>query len=644
MEAAVTQPDPQFEALLLYLKESRGFDFTGYKRSSLIRRVGRRMAQIAVPDYTEYLDFLQVHPEEFTALFNTILINVTGFFRDAEAWDHVRAEVLPSILAAKDPDAPVRVWSAGCASGEEAYTLAMVIAETLGPEEFRRRAKIYATDVDEEGLTQARHASYSERDIRGLPPDLLDKYFEANSNRYTFRKDLRRSVIFGRNDLVQDAPISRIDLLVCRNALMYFNAETQARILSRFHFALAPGGVLFLGKAEMLLSHTSLFVPIDLKRRLFRKVAPPHPTNGAFLVEIPQPAARTELIGLDRLRNEAFTASPVAQVVVTADGLVALTNRQADSMFGVSTKDIGRPFRDLDLSYRPVELRGYIEQAQVERRPARVPEIEYLRAPGDSVYLEVQINPLVDTDASLLGVALIFLDVTAARHMHDELEHANRQLETAYEELQSTNEELETTNEELQSTVEELETTNEELQSTNEELETMNEELQSTNDELQTINDELRIRTGELDNANVFLEAILTSLRAGVAVVNRDMHVRVWNRRAEDLWGLRQDEAIGQHFLNLDIGLPTNQLRPMIRRVLAGDSGPQEVRLDAVNRRGRTIEVRVIGTPLTRDGDGTTGAILVMDVADGSPDGPLSPSPDGTGAGSGAGQRRAPDP
>jgi two-component system CheB/CheR fusion protein len=255
----VTQPDPQFEALLVYLKEARGFDFTGYKRSSLMRRVGRRMAQVGVPDYADYLDYLQVHPEEFTALFNTILINVTGFFRDAEAWDCLRTEVLPEVIAGKDRDTPVRLWSAGCASGEEAYTLAMVVAETLGMDEFRRRVKIYATDVDEDGLNQARHAAYPERDIHGLAPELLERYFETVGNRYTFRKDLRRSVIFGRNDLVQDAPISRIDLLVCRNTLMYFNAETQARILSRFHFALAPAGVLFLGKAEMLLSHTNLF-------------------------------------------------------------------------------------------------------------------------------------------------------------------------------------------------------------------------------------------------------------------------------------------------------------------------------------------------------------------------------------------------
>src|SRR5919199_1312612 len=196
--------DPHFEALLIYLKESRGFDFTGYKRASLMRRVNRRMGQVEITDYQDYLDFLQVHPEEFTALFNTILINVTGFFRDPEAWDYVRSDVLPAIVAAKEPDAPLRVWSAGCASGEEAYSLAMMIAETIGADEFRRRVKIYATDVDEEDLTQARHSAYGEREIRGLSRDLLEKYFEpTNGGRYTFRKDLRRSVIFGRNDLVQ---------------------------------------------------------------------------------------------------------------------------------------------------------------------------------------------------------------------------------------------------------------------------------------------------------------------------------------------------------------------------------------------------------------------------------------------------------
>ncbi len=614
----MTQSDVSFEALLEYLKEERGFDFTGYKRSSLMRRVNRRMSQVAIPDYTEYLDYLQVHPDEFTALFNTILINVTGFFRDVDAWEHLRTDVIEPLLAAKAVNDPIRVWSAGCASGEEAYTLAMTLAELLGTDEFRKRVKIYATDVDEEGLTHARHGAYNEREVSMVPPDLLAKYFDNQGGRYVFRKDLRRSVIFGRNDLVQDAPISRIDLLVCRNTLMYFNAETQARIVARFHFAISNGGALFLGKAEMLLSHASLFQPIDLKRRIFRKVARLEPVNGTTFEEFQQRTSRGEPVVVDQLRAEAFLASPVAQVVVTSDGLVALTNRQAESLFGVSSRDVGRPFRDLDLSYRPVELRRYIDQAQVERRPARVSDVEYFRAPGEVIFLDVHVNPLVDSDLSLLGVTLIFHDVTSSRRLQDELEQANRQLETAYEELQSTNEELETTNEELQSTVEELETTNEELQSTNEELETMNEELHSTNDELQTINDQLRERTAELDTANTFLEAILGSLRAGVAVVNRDLHVQIWNRRAEDLWGLRREEAVGHHFLSLDIGLPTDELRPLIKQALNDGEQVPEIRLAAVNRRGRKVDVRVACSPLT-DMDGATGVIMLME-----PEEPLS--------------------
>jgi two-component system CheB/CheR fusion protein len=605
--------DPHFELLLVYLKESRGFDFTGYKRSSLVRRVNRRMSQVGIPDYQEYLDYLQVHPDEFTALFNTILINVTGFFRDPDAWDYLRAEVLEPLVLSRPADSVIRVWSAGCASGEEAYTLAIALAETLGPEAFRERVKIYATDVDEEQLNEARQATYGEREMQTMPPQLLERYFEQSGNRFSFRKDLRRSVIFGRNDLVQDAPISRIDLLTCRNTLMYFNAETQSKILGRFHFALADSGVLFLGKAEMLLSHGSLFVPIDLKRRVFRRAPRAAPVPGAAAVDLPRPPV-APMTGLDQLRNEAIAASPRAQLVLTSDDLVAIANRQLEKQFGVSSRDIGRPFRDLELSYRPVELRRYIEQAQVERRTLWIPDVEVPRAVGETAYFEIQVSPLTDAEGSLLGVNVIFHDVSEARRLRDDLEHANQQLEAAYEELQSTNEELETTNEELQSTVEELETTNEELQSTNEELETMNEELQSTNDELQSINDQLRDSTARLDDANVFLEAVLTSLQAGVAVVDRDLRVKVWNRRAEDLWGLRAAEVTGQHFLNLDIGLPLELLRPLLRGALGGVTGEADV--DAVNRRGRPVAVRVVCTSLNgaRDGESSEGVIIVMEA------------------------------
>jgi two-component system CheB/CheR fusion protein len=610
------EPNGDFEALLEYLKESRGFDFTGYKRTSLARRVDRRMIQAGIASYADYIDHLQVNSEEFVALFNTILINVTGFFRDSDAWDYIRSEVVPSLLAERSPEDPVRIWSAGCASGEEAYTLAMVFAEAVGAERFRQRVKIYATDVDEEALVQARHAAYGPSEVDAVPADLADKYFEQQGNQYVFRGDLRRSVIFGRNDLVQDAPISRIDLLLCRNTLMYFNAETQAKILGRLHFALAPRGLLFLGKAEMLLSHTRIFDPVNLKHRVFRKTTGAPAGLGSLISQAVVHDRRKDVTGLDDLREHAFATSPVAQIVVTGDDVVALINQQAELVFGLSNRDIGRPLRDLEVSYRPVELRAYVEQARVERRAIRIKDVEWQRGPGEVAWFEIHVNPLVLVNNGLRGVAIVFHDMTAARALLDELALANRQLESAYEELQSTNEELETTNEELQSTVEELETTNEELQSTNEELETMNEELQSTNDELQTINDMLRDRTVELDEVSDFLQTILTSIRAGVVVVDPDMRILAWNRGAEDLWGLRAEEAKGEHLLNLDIGLPLSELRPVIRTALNDVAFVTTLHVKAVNRRGRAVTVRVVCGCLHTPGGRIQGAILLMEPED----------------------------
>jgi two-component system CheB/CheR fusion protein len=603
-----------FEAVLLYLKESRGFDFTGYKRTSLARRVRRRMNQVGIDNYSEYIDHLQVNSEEFNALFNTILINVTSFFRDPDAWDFLRKDLVPALLAERSPEDQVRIWSAGCASGEEAYTLAMVFAEAIGVDRFRQRVKIYATDVDEGALAQARQAAYPESAVESLPPEMVRDYFDRHGTQYVFRKDLRRSVIFGRNDLVQDAPISRIDLLVCRNTLMYFNAETQSKILGRLHFALAPRGVLFLGKAEMLLSHTRIFDPVDLKRRVFRKTTVVPVGLGHFSAQSFAHERRGELGSLDKLREHAFSASPVAQVVITGDDIVALINQQAELVFTLSNRDVGRPLRDLEVSYRPIELRAYIEQAKLERRGIRVKDVEWQRGPGEAMWLEIHVNPLVDVDNGLLGVSIVFHDVTAARALLDELAHTNRQLESAYEELQSTNEELETTNEELQSTVEELETTNEELQSTNEELETMNEELQSTNDELQAINDTLRERSVELDEVNDFIEAILTSIRSGVVVVDNEMCVLAWNSGAEDLWGLRHDEAVGRHLLNLDIGLPVAELRPTVRAALQDVNFEATKTMPAVNRRGRQISLRLRCGPLRTPGGDIHGCILMMDT------------------------------
>jgi two-component system, chemotaxis family, CheB/CheR fusion protein len=617
MQQALTlQEDHDFERLLDYIKRNRGFDFTGYKRSSLVRRVSTRMKAVQVETFADYLDFLQVDPEEFTALFDTILINVTGFFRDPGAWEVLGADVVPRLLDAKPAPEPIRVWSAGCASGEEAYTLAIVLAEALGVEEMRERVKIYGTDVDEAALTVARHATYNSKDVTALPPGLLERYFERAGSRYIFRKDLRRTVIFGRHDLVHAAPISHIDLLACRNTIMYLNSETQARVLARLHFALEDHGILFLGKAEMLLSHGHLFTPVDLKRRIFAKVTKDSLRDRLTVINEGGGYEPLEYpVSYRRVREVAADAVPAAMVVVHHSGAVAMVNAAARRLFGLTPADVGRPFQDLELSYRPAELRSALEQVEKEQRPLFLEQVEWPDGPGTVDCLDIHIVPVADAVGNGLGVAVTFIDVSLARRLHEELEHSNRDLETAYEELQSTNEELETTNEELQSTIEELETTNEELQSTNEELETMNAELHSTNEELQTINDELRMRTAELDEINDFLESMLISQRGGLVVIDRDLRVSVWNDRSADLWGIRPDEAPGQHFLNLDIGLPVEELREPIRAVLSGDSEHVTVDLDATNRRGRELRCRVSLTPLVNRDHAVRGVILLMEEA-----------------------------
>jgi two-component system, chemotaxis family, CheB/CheR fusion protein len=606
--------DAEFEALLRYLRDSRGFDFTGYKRTSLMRRVRHRMEQAGYDGYEEYLDVLQASAHEFAALFNTILINVTDFFRDPEAWAFLRDEVIPSMLAERGPDDPIRAWSAGCASGQEAYTLAMVLSEALGPDSLRQRVKIYATDVDDDALTEARAATYDARAVESVPRELLERYFENIGGRYGFRKDLRRVVIFGRNDLVKDAPISRVDLLACRNTLMYLNGETQRIVLGRLHFALAPHGTLFLGHAEMLLSHTDRFSPVNLKHRIFRKVLGSAIGIDRFDATAALADRRREVGVLDGLRELAFRTSPVAQIVVTGEDTVAMINEQAESVFGLSARDIGRLLRDLEMSYRPVELRAYIEQAKVERRSARIQDVSWKRAGGETVWFEIHVNPLVDAEFGLLGVSIVFFDVTATRVLLDQVGQTNRQLERAYEELHSTNEELETTNEELQSTVEELETTNEELQSTNEELETMNQELQSTNDELHTINDALGERSVELDEARTFLGSLVDSIRLGMVVVDRDLRVVVWNNRSEELWGVRANETAGAVLTDLDIGLPMSTIRPLLVNAFVDPDSTGEVVVDAINRRGRPTRVRVMCTAFRLPDDKANGALMLMEV------------------------------
>jgi two-component system CheB/CheR fusion protein len=602
MNAVTEDHLAEFEALVQHIKQSRGFDFTGYKHTSLKRRIDKRMQTLQLSEYDGYIDYLEVHPAEYVYLFNTILINVTSFFRDKVTWDYVSEEVIPRLLANSSDSDIIRVWSAGCATGQEAYTIAMLLAEQVGTAGFAGRVKIYATDLDEEALQRARQASYTAKEVEDVPEALLKKYFEHSNGTYTFTKDLRRSIIFGKHDLVQDAPISRVDLLICRNTLMYFNTETQEKILRRFNFALKTGGFLLLGKAEMLFSYARLFTSFDLKRRIFTKLVKLGLRERLMTMtsSSSDDDVQDSISRYIRFRESGFDHSPVAQMVVDLDGLLVLVNERARTLLGITNQDIGHLVQNTDIIYRIPELRARIDDVYRERRLVVVKEVRWLTLSGDTRFLEIQIAPLNDTNSRLMGVSISFLDMTSQHLLQEEVESANQELETAYEELQSTNEELETTNEELQSTIEELET--------------INEELQSTNEELQTMNDEANKRSDEVNRTRLFLESILSSMRGGVIVINADYNVQVWNHKVEDLWGLRSDEVIGKNFFGLDIGLPVEKLASPIRICLSAAGEQQHITLDAINRRGKTIECYVTCTPLLNPPTNEiVGVILVIE-------------------------------
>ena len=592
-------PEPGFLQLLEYLRSTRGFDFTGYKPSSLMSRIGKRMHMLRIVGFAEYQDHLEVHPEEFGELFNFMLINVTSFFRDPQIWEYVAEKVMP-VLAERAQQRQVRIWSAGCASGEEAYTIAMLLAERLGRDAFVDNVKIYATDIDEEALAEARAATYSGAKMEGIPENLGARYFEpvGAGHRFVFDKELRRAIIFGRHNLVSDAPISRIDLLACRNTLMYLNAETQAQVLNNFHFALNDDGYLLLGKAEMLFTKEKSFAVVDLKRRVFRKI-PGDDARARLWLTPPADLAGAALGAM--AGSLIFEATPLAQLILNPDGIVVGANQQARSLLRIQPADIGRSIHDLEPAYRPLDLVLPLQQVISQRASVHISDVCFAGGPPNVTHISVDVSPLVDGHANVTGILISYADVSRLKKVEEDLQTTSQELETALEELQSTNEELETTNQELQST--------------NEELEMMNEELESTNDELQAVNDEAGRRAAALDESRVFLQSVLGGLGSAVIVIDADHRVTMWSRAAEEMWGLRPAEASGKALEGLDIGLPIREFMPSICCVLAGESRREQATLNATNRRGRSIVCAVSAGPLASDGR-VMGAILLIEEQD----------------------------
>lgn len=449
--------DLELETLLDYLKVTQGCDLTVYKRSTLGRRLGVRMQKVGIKGYNDYLEYLKGHAEELALLLDSIFINVTAFFRDREAWDYLAKEIIPKIIASKEPNEPIRIWSAGCASGEETYTLAMVLAEALGMEQCLQQVQIYATDVDETALSQARQGSYTSSEVAGVPPALLEKYFEPTDVGYVIKAELRSCIIFAHHNLINDPPISKLDLLVCRNTLIYFHPEAQAKILVRFHFGLKELGFLFLGEAETLFSRQSLFTPVSLKHRFFTKASKLSFNDYLLLTnKTPQGKAAKSMANDVEMWQAVLEKSPVAQIVVEEGGKLALANERARVLLSLTSEDLGRFWPGLPFITKFVGLGSRLKQVLRDRRPTSLKNVECSTANG-TVYLDVQIAPILDSSGSFLGVSLTFTCVTRSKQLSEELERSKWQLAEVSQKLESTFDELTKTKMELECLKQELE-------------------------------------------------------------------------------------------------------------------------------------------------------------------------------------------
>ena len=622
------------EELLLFVRDARGFDFTGYKRSTIERRVRRRMLDVGLDSISEYQGLLEADVDEFTALFNTILINLTGFFRDPAAWTYLESEVLPEIIARREGDQPIRIWSAGCATGEEPYSLAIAMANRLGIPETARRVKIYATDIDLDALETARGAVYSDKGLEDVPERDRELYFQpdVHGRGHAIIPTLRRSVVFGRHDLTRDPPISRVDIVVCRNTLMYLNTETKAYVLPRLQYALREGGYLFLGRAEMVLGGgTGRFSPVSLRHRIF--VALPHhlqagPFSSAFVERRPFDLAAPVPLMVDPgpsplLSDLVEQPGAVAEILVDADLIVTGANDAARQLMALDVQDIGRPLRELPVASRPLDLVTPARQAIADGSSRDLGSSPYDGLAGQALIIEVRILPTLDEQQQVVGASIVFDDVRGSARLRESYRQIHEELETAYEELQSTNEELVTSNEELQSSYEELETSNEELQSTNEELETTNEELRSSNDELESTNIDLKATTDAVELLNTSLvdanrdlvhysglhRMVMDHFPAAIVVLNAHLLVEEWNNAAASMWGLSGDEVVGEPFFGLVIGLPLEPLQGPVRACRAAGANPATLELPAVDQWGRSFTCRVNVVPI---GGGPDFSALVM--------------------------------
>ena len=634
-EAREVPEGSDLDKICLILRSATGIDFRLYKPATVRRRISRRMALHKIHSLQKYGQFLRQHADEPQALADDIFIHVTSFFRDPECFVALKKRVLSKLHekkpAAKRPlDEPIRIWIAGCSTGEEVYSIAMLLLEELGEQANRARIQIFGTDIQERALEHARSGIYSEAAVAGVSAARLKRFFVRSDHGYQIQKSIRDLCVFARHDLTRDPPFSRLNLVSCRNVLIYMGPALQKRILSTFQYALKPGSWLFLGTSESVSDYSDAFTAVDTKQRIFQR----KPSATAFRELRPEPElAREPFAPLPRavaaagamdFRKEAEGTllqhyTPPALVV---DQDLHITHFQGDTSTYLAPPT-GQPSFHLLKMVRPefvVELRTAISRARKDGVAAsREPvSFEYQGKPA-AVRLEVRALP--KRSGKKPDLLIVFRRVEAAapeektkagRDSASAMRHADRsarlerELSSAREHLRGLIAEHETAQEEMKAANEEILSSNEELQSTNEELETAKEELQSSNEELVTLNDELQHRNAELNVLTHDLTNLLVGVDIPVLVLDAELRVRRFTPMASALLNLIAGD-IGRPFSNIASTLNVTDWKELFGAVT---SLGQMVEREVTDRMGHRYSMRV--RPYKTDGNRVEGVLVVL--------------------------------
>jgi two-component system CheB/CheR fusion protein len=573
--------DVHIRKLLLLIRNATGVDFTYYKSNTIHRRIARRMLLRKVGSIREYVESLRRDGAELDALYQDILIHVTSFFREPEIFQILESHIVPSLLEGKTERDPVRVWVPGCSSGEEAYSIAIVLAECLGGRLGKIRVQIFATDLSEPSIEQARAGVYTGTTLANVRPERLARFFVKSNGGYQVTQSLREMCTFARQDLTHDAPFSRIDLISCRNVLIYLEPLLQKRVLSAFHYALKDKGVLLLGKSETLSAFPDLFTPVEKKGKFYRRRAvaasPQFRAAAAFdrggppgkPIKPPPPPP-----DLQREADRVVWSRYAHAGAIVDENLQILHFRGDTSPYmapasGAASLHLLKMIRS-DLL---VELRSVFYKAKKENTPARKEGVQ-LSSDGRLREVSLEVVPLSSLDSAERHFLILFEEsarsgpAKAVRQVKADIAPApklQQELLATREYLQAIIEEQETTNEELKAANEEALSNNEELQSTNEELETAKEELQSTNEELVTLTEQQVARNVELTQANDDLRNVLDGVQIPILMLGDDRRIRRFTPSAERVFNLLPSD-VGRPIQNLRPNLDLPDLQPLISR------------------------------------------------------------------------------